>query len=191
MPLLRLLYMGRIVPSKGVHILLEALTKLCHEHQTPCHLDIVGPVESAYRDELFLMARSRRILDHVSIYDSLPYDDVPQCYRDHDMLIFPSTGIERFPLVILEGMACGLPIVATLTGGHREFLKDEQNCLICQPGDPNDLANKITLLVKNRNFRERIARAGMKTVKEEFSLDQILNQMEIFLYEASDKQAFS
>lgn len=190
MPCLRLLYVGRIVASKGIHVLVEALVRLWNEPAIPCHLDIIGPVQDlAYREKLIVMARSGGILDHISFHDPLPHDVVPQCYRDHDVLIFPSIGIERFPLVILEAMASGLPAITTFTGGHREFLKDGQTCLTCCPGDPGDLADKIALLAKNPSLTERLAYAGMNTVRQQFSLDQILNQMEVFLYEASHKPA--
>jgi glycosyltransferase involved in cell wall biosynthesis len=107
---------------------------------------------------------------------------MPQRYRDHDVLVFPSVGTERFPLVILEAMASGLAVVTTLTGGHDEFLKDGYNCLVCRTGDARHLSEQLRTLARDSGLRARIAAAGMMTVRQNFDLGQNRISMETFLY---------
>jgi glycosyltransferase involved in cell wall biosynthesis len=185
---LRLLYVGLVHPCKGVHIVLESLDRLWNQLRIPCHLDIVGPARDAiYRDRLIALARSRGISDRVSFCGPVPFKDIPQCYRDHDVLVFSSVEFERFPLVILEAMASGLVVVSTLTGGHREYLHHGRNCLICRPGDPIDLTDRLATLARHPHLREKIAHAGMSTVRREFGMDRTLDQMEAFLRQVSEK----
>src|SRR5262249_44804213 len=76
-----------------------------------------------------------------------------------DLLMVPSR-LEGFPTVILEGMAAGLPIVATRVGGIPERLTDGENALLCPPNDVRALAVAIERLRADEVLRNRLAAAG-------------------------------
>jgi glycosyltransferase involved in cell wall biosynthesis len=142
----------------------------------------VGPVEDVpYAQELTASVHSSGLSDRITFRGPIAHDDLPQCYREHDILVFPSIGIERFPLVIVEAMASGLPIVTTLTGGQSDFLVDEKNCLVFRPGDAQHLAQRLRLLLDDIGLRADIASAGAETVRTRLSLEQTCSQMEEFL----------
>jgi glycosyltransferase involved in cell wall biosynthesis len=177
----RLLFAGRIGREKGVHVLIEALAQL--DRASPAWtLDIVGPIEEeAYATELRDRARASGISEQVHFAGALPHDELPACYRDHDVLVFPSVGIERFPLVIVEAMACGLPVVTTFTGGQDELLTDGQDCLAARAADPKHLATLLSRLLGDDSFRRNLGAAGLETVRRKLSLDESCDQMESFL----------
>jgi glycosyltransferase involved in cell wall biosynthesis len=180
---LRLLYVGRIDPFKGVHILVEAAANLLQESPNAYHLSLAGPVhDRPYLKRIVDIVESAGISHTVTFLGPLENEDMPQRYRDHDVLVFPSVGTERFPLVILEAMASGLAVVTTLTGGHDEFLKDGYNCLVCRTGDARHLSEQLRTLARDSGLRARIAAAGMMTVRQNFDLGQNRISMETFLY---------
>lgn len=178
----RLLFVGRIQPLKGLHVLIEALSGDLGHCRTPWTLDVVGPVEDvAYAEEVTASAHSAGLSDRIAFLGPIAHDDLAQCYRDHDILVFPSIGTERFPLVIVEAMASGLPIVTTLTGGQDDFLVDAKNCLVFRPGDAQHLAQRLRLLLDDTGLRTDIASAGAETVRTRLSLEETCSQMEEFL----------
>src|SRR5690606_7586304 len=96
-----------------------------------------------------------------------------------------------FSRMVLEGMISGLVVVATPTGGTIEILEDGENGLLFTPGDPEDLARKITLLVEDPHLRQKLGNAGRQTVIERFTVTRMMDEIENFLkevaYPPSDK----
>jgi len=183
---LRLLCIGRIEAAKGQHLVVDALAELRPHHPSAFHLDIVGPVGDAdYRDQLVTTITSKGLSDCISILDPVSYDDAPDCYRAHDVLVFPSVGPERFPLVILEAMATGLAVISTLTGGHREVLEHERNSLVVRSPDTAELARQLDRLAREPDLRARIAQAGMETVRPEYGLEAKRDEIAALLTEVS------
>ncbi|MEY2423396.1 MAG: glycogen synthase [Acidimicrobiaceae bacterium] len=167
----RLLYVGRLDPSKGVDTLLEALTRLPDR----ARLDVVGPPEVAHLDRLHALAARLGLADRVT-FDAVPRSDLAARYRAADACVFPSEWDEPFGLVPLEAMACNTPVIATGTGGSAEYLVDEANCLLFPPGDPQALAAALTRLADDRALRDRMVSAGLVTANE-FTADRFAAQL--------------
>lgn len=175
----RILFAGRIEPLKGVEVLVRALATLGDRAWV---LDLVGPVVWApYRAELEALIAREGLGGRVRLPGALDAEDMAACYLDHDLLVFPSTGTERLPLVVIEAMACALPVVSTLTGGHAEFLEHERNCLVVRPGDVDDLAAALARMIGDAGLRARLGDAGAADVRARFDAPAVHAQMERLL----------
>ena len=130
----RLLFVGRLVPYKGVDVLIRALARL---HSAP---PLVVAGDGPQRRKLESLARSLgvdvRFLGHV------PDADLPALYRGARLTILPSVNQqEAFGIALVESMACGTPVVASDLPGVAETARS--GGLVARPGDPEDLSQKI------------------------------------------------
>jgi len=110
---------------------------------------------------------------------------MPGLLRNFDVLLVTSTWAEPFARVVLEGMISGLVVVATSTGGTTEIVLDNENGLLFTPGDPEDLAQKIIRLMNDPELRKRLALAGKQTIKENFTITKMMDEVEGFLQEVA------
>jgi glycosyltransferase involved in cell wall biosynthesis len=97
-------------------------------------------------------------------------------YRAADVLVFPSVWDEPFGLVPIEAMACGVPVVASGTGGSSEFLADGTNCVLFTRGDHDSLAAALMRLAESTDLRERVVAGGFDTA-ERLTADRYAGQL--------------
>lgn len=156
----RLLFAGRIDPSKGVGDAIAALAALPEE----VTLSIAGPVTVPGHDgELRAAAARAGVGARVRWLGELTRPDLVGAFAEHDVLVYPSREPESFGLGILEGQAAGLIAVTSAPGGPREFLVDGDNCLLHEPGDAAGLASAIRRLLDDAALAERLRRGGRET----------------------------
>jgi glycosyltransferase involved in cell wall biosynthesis len=155
----RMLCVGRQEDRKGTHVAVEALTYL----PADTGLEICGPGDSTYLDRLAQLARPYG--DRVT-FGTSSRDELREHYRAADVFLFPVTWDEPFGLVPVEAMACGVPVIATGTGGSAEFLIDGRNCLIVPRSDPQALAAAVRRLATDEPLRERLREGGFVTASE-------------------------
>lgn len=168
----RLLYVGRVVPTKGVATAIKALPLLPAE----AHLDVDGYGAPEMLEELTALATRLGVSDRVTFTRS-PRAALSDRYRAADVVLFPSEWAEPFGLVPLEAMARGTPVVATGTGGSGEFLHDDVNCLLFPPGDAAALARGVRRLGEDSDLRRRIAEGGTRTASE-MTIDRYAERLE-------------
>jgi glycosyltransferase involved in cell wall biosynthesis len=102
--------------------------------------------------------------------------DIPQLLSGIDISVL-STHFEGFPLVILEAMAQGTPVIATAVGGVTEIIVDQDTGLLHRPSDDADLATKIVTLLSDRALAERLALAGRRLVEERFTIQRFASSI--------------
>ncbi|MEW6159100.1 MAG: glycosyltransferase family 4 protein [Verrucomicrobiota bacterium] len=177
-PVRRLLFVGRLAADKGVMTALRAMA--CLGETEKLHLNLYGRGEPGYENQLrsFAMAHRLRVEFHCTTQA-----EMPRIYREHDVLIFPSEWEEPFALTPLEAMACGLPVVATTTGGSAELFRHEENALTFKAGDFEELAHRIRQMVSQHSLRARVASTGFCEVRQRFSEPVIVDQIEHYLRE--------
>ena len=167
----RLLAVGRVEPRKGFTAAVQALTTL-----PDATLQIVGPDDGQHRQQLADLARELGVRARVSFATS-PRRELRKVYESADTLLFTSAWEEPFGLVPVEAMACGVPVVAAATGGAREYLVDEVNCLVVPPRDPAALADAVNRLAGHPALRASLVRGGLTTAAE-FSVDKLADVLE-------------
>jgi len=133
-------------PRKGVEVLLYALA-LLRRDGLPVRLRAVGPWETA-EYETGLKARARRLgVEDLVDWTGFAADVGAELAR-MDLFVLPSLFGEGLPMVVLEAMAAGVPVVATDVEGVPEAVRDGVDGLVARPGDPHDLARCIAHVVR-------------------------------------------
>jgi glycosyltransferase involved in cell wall biosynthesis len=162
---LRLIAVGRLSAEKGIAGLLEALS-LMHPEQRPA-LVIVG--DGPMRDELDMMVERLGLRKLVTFLGRLPEPDTLAEIARNDVLVLPSF-MEGLPIVLMEAMALGKPVVATRVAGIPELVTDGENGLLFTPSHWSELANKLSILVSDQGLRQRLGRSGPQRIAREFDV---------------------
>jgi glycogen synthase len=174
---LRLLYLGRVRPDKGVHTIIEAVEEALR-NDILVSLDIVGFGIPEYIEGLHQFVNRSNLQSVVSIKPGVPRAQIPDLLSTYHALVFPSVWEEPFARTVLEAMAAGLVVVGTTTGGTGEILVENKTGLTFPVGDAQALSQQIIRLAQDPFLRENLAAAGQKCVEENFSFNRMVNEME-------------
>ncbi len=160
------LFIGRLVPFKGVDFLLRAL-----ELVPDLRLDIVG--DGPERNRLKTLADALAVTGRVKFWGEYPDEDLPRRMADADFLVLPSvTTEEMFGMVLLEAMAAGRPVITTaVPSGVREVNEAGVTGLEVPIRDVEALANAMRTLAENAELRAQMGAAGKARVLERFTVD--------------------
>jgi glycosyltransferase involved in cell wall biosynthesis len=154
---------GRLSPEKGQAILLEAAAKVLADHPGARFL-LVG--DGPTRGELAALAESLGIASAVMLCGNR--GDIENIYAVADLVTIPST-TEGLPVVLLEAMAAGTPVVATRVGAIPTVTEGGTAAVLVDPGDPAGLAEGIGRVLGDARLRERMTTAASRRVRETYS----------------------
>jgi glycosyltransferase involved in cell wall biosynthesis len=192
----RLLFVGRVSPDKGVHVLLDAVSRLAPDHPD-LELDLVGDEALPPLDMQILIDEQERVRALARFYRPEGYlgplvaglpagvaervrhktwigrEELPSLYRSSGMLILPSVWEEPFGIPLVEAMASGLPVVATRVGGIPEVVEHGVTGLLVPPDRPDALADAISELLAYPERARELGRAGRRRAEERFSWDGV------------------
>jgi teichuronic acid biosynthesis glycosyltransferase TuaC len=159
--------LGRLAWQKGVRELLEAFEQVAASHPRAWLLFVGdGPARSALEER----SRALDLHERVHFAGGCPHEQVPQWLAAADVFAFPSYK-EGLPNVILEAMACGVPIIATDVGGVSEAV-GEEGALFVPPRDIPALAQAMDRLLCSPEVGEHLASRGLRRVRTQFSWRQ-------------------
>ena len=162
-----LIFAGRIVPEKGLGVLIEALGKL---QDTDWRLTVCGT--GSGKDVMPLVARARQLGIDSRIDWKGHVDNVIDEFAQADVAIAPSIWREPFGLTILEAMSQGLPVITTDNGAQREFMKDGADGILVPPSNPTALAAAISRLVSDPALRADMGRHACDPYTARLSYDR-------------------
>lgn len=196
----RILFVGRLSPDKGVHILIDAFEKIIRIYPQ-AELKIIGPwamiprsfcishsTENSVRDlcafytrEPYVEQLRDRITPgaraHVEITGVISRDELVRMYQSSDVLVLPSIYPEGFGIPIVEAAACQVPAVVTSRGGMPEVVEDGETGLICEAGNADSLADAILTLLNDESLRRSMGRAAFERTARLFTWDQITQSL--------------
>jgi glycogen(starch) synthase len=176
---LRLLFVGQVIPHKGANTAIQALKHMRDSGADSVSLTVAGgSVIPSYVQSIQTLVRELGLEDSVTFTGGLPREAVRDLYASHDVLIFPSVWDEPFSITLLEAMASGLGVVATLTGGTGEILRDGVNALAFPKEDAATCARQTLRLIRDTKLLEQIRLAARRTVESECSLDSMVDRIE-------------
>lgn len=178
-------HFSRLSPWKGQHILIEAL-KDCPDNVVAI---LVGDAlfgEQDYADQLHRQVKNLGLEDRVKFLGFR--SDIPQLMAACDLIAHTSTAPEPFGRVIVEGMLCGVPVVAAAAGGAAEIIESSKTGWLSPPGDVQALVTTIRCCHDDPATARVIAQAGYKNARERFSLETTLAQIDQVLHNSVYRQ---
>lgn len=150
---------------KGLSILIKALILLPNNNWS---LKVVGEGDrrETYEKEISAAGLGYKIKFLGNVSDK----ELPIVYREADVFVLPSINKnEAFGLVLLEAMACGLPVLASCLPGVRSVFNDGIEGMLARPGDAQDLSDKIKKLLDNNKMRHSMGQAGRELVEKKYT----------------------
>jgi len=161
----RLLYIGRLVPGKGLDILLDAL-RLVMKSRPLAELDIIGkgPLDGLLRKRVAALGLNQKVHFH----GGLPHSRLCQHLRNASALVVPSVTAEGFGLVIAEAFAAQVPVVAAESGGIGNLIAHNQNGLLARPSCATSLARQINRLLADPKLRRRLVKTAWQRCQQDF-----------------------
>ena len=178
---LSLVYVGLLVPHKGVHTAVEALSQLPRESLARVRLTILGSGHPDYERQLRELVAARELSPNVTFVDPIPRAELPRFLADHHVLVMPSIWEEPLALIMQEGLASGLVVVGSATGGTTEIIRDGENGLLFGPGDSARLAEHIGRLASEPKLCDSLGRSGQQTATSTFALRRMVDDIEAYL----------
>jgi len=171
----RIVSVGRLVPKKGMDVLVRAIAQLAGQGM-PVLCDIIG--EGPERRRLEAMTGELGVESLVRLRGALAPPDARRALAKADVVALacvrsPNGDMDGIPVALMEGMAAGRPVVSTTISGIPELITDGDSGLLVEPGDPGSLAAAIRRLLEEPSLAARLAAAGARVVEERF--DQATN----------------
>ena len=172
---LRCLYAGQISPDRGLHTVIEAIGHMDFGHRSRLRLSIAGHSTSAYFTDIKARVAALGLTETVAFLGQIPHEQMPGLYKQHHVLVFPSTREEGLPLTMIEAMLSGCAVVTTGSGGAME-VATLADLPVFPKNNSAALSHLITQLVTHREQVPEIASRGQKIALQEFSLDRMMRR---------------
>jgi len=183
---LRILLVGILRESKGVLVLVEACAKLLAKG-IPIQVEVMG---QWYSNEFKALLTKRidelKLGNYVRFLGVVTGPDKFVHYRNADVFCFPSFfNCEAFPVVVLEAMGCGLPVVSTRWRGIPTMVDEGETGFLVEPHDASAVAERLTALAYDASLRESMGLAGRSKFERNYSIARHASRMRHMLLETA------
>ena len=176
---MRIISIARLVKEKGLEYAIKAIAILAAKNPgLKIKYEIIG--EGSLRDRLQALAAEEGLAETITFAGGMDQDYISSRLAESDIFLLSSVE-EALSVALMEALASGLPAVATKVGGVPEVVKDDESGYLVQPGDPEAMAEKLDILVKNPGMRREMGLAGRKSVEEKYDIRK-LNERLVELY---------
>jgi glycosyltransferase involved in cell wall biosynthesis len=156
------LYMSNFFPGKGHRDLVEAIPAVAAVYPS-LQVKLAGEwVSDEEREEVLAEIARRGLDERVRFLSSVTGLRKAELFRGARIFVFPPTGVEGQPVVILEAMSYGLPVITTPLGGIRDTVVENETALYVPPGRPAALSAAILRLLEDEPLRARLGEAGKR-----------------------------
>lgn len=163
-----ILFAGRLVKEKGVHVLLDAM-RLLQERGIAARCLVVGSTRfGGSKPDNYVRKLQRNAPSNVEFLGYKSGAELAQIFRDSDIYAAPSVWNDPFPLAILEALASGLPVVASRRGGMPEAFKDGGGILV-NSGSAAELADAFQRILTDEPFRQLLAQQARASFLKNFT----------------------
>ena len=180
----QILSVGYLIERKGFEYLIRAMPLVLEKHKQ-ARLKIVGsgPLESKLKELIYELDLG----DEVEIVKNVSDEELLMIYNSSDLFVLPSIvdsqgNTEGLGVVLLEAMACGLPVMGSNVGGIPDIIRDGDTGILFTEKDSSMIAEKINLALENKSQMEKIATNGINAVKMKFSWDIIAKKYQIIFH---------
>ena len=153
---------------KGVEYLLQACAQLKINYK----LMVVGKGDLA--DDYKLQAKKLKIKDKVIFCTDVTNQDLPKYYNASDVVVLPSVDkSEAFGMVLVEGMACKKPVIASNLAGVRSVVEDGVNGILVEPKNEQELAFALEKILSDDELANTMGEAGLKKVQKRYEWEVV------------------
>ena len=159
-------YIGRFEKNKGIEILLAAFNELS---KAGYKINLVFRGEGKERKNIVDYSNKNNLKEKIIIED--PIVSEVDLFKGIDILVFPSTSLEGFGLVVLEAMNYGIPVVSSDFIKDNLLIENDNTGVYFRNGDHLDLTKKLELLIENKNLRHKIKSNARDRIKQKFNLE--------------------
>jgi glycosyltransferase involved in cell wall biosynthesis len=169
-----ILSVRRLVYKNGLDTLIESAPLVAKNH--PDALFVVagkGPSRKLIEDRI----KELRIQNNVKLAGFVPDEQLPVYYDAADIFMLPSASGEGLPLVLLEAMACGLPVIATAVGGTPEIIEHMKNGVLVPPINPQAIAEALSKLL-SEGLGPALGVEARRTVEDRFTWEKNVSQLQ-------------
>ena len=169
----KILFLSNMIRSKGVSVLVDACRRL-KERGIAFRCSLVGALSADYPGDSLMTEIREKGLEGCVSYDGPRYGDEKwKAFSQADVFAFPTFyPDECFPLVVLEAMGAGLPVVTTTEGALPEMIREGEDGFICPKQDPGALADALARLLSDPVLRTRMGESGRTRYETAFTLDR-------------------
>jgi len=178
---IKLLFLSNLISSKGLLVLLKAC-RILKEKDLDFSLTIIGAEGDISFDKLRSEAILLGVYDNIKILGPKYGNDKHTFLNNSDILVFP-TFFDCFPLVLIEGMQFGLPIVSTFEGAIPEIVDDGINGFLVNQKDVNSLAEKLETLIRDDDLRKSMREASRRKFMKYYTLDKFKESIKKVIHE--------
>jgi glycosyltransferase involved in cell wall biosynthesis len=174
------LFFSNLIPEKGYLTCLKSAHNLIKNKNKNIKLIIAGnPTRKANNTIKNFMLAHPETEKHIEIKGAAYYDDKAKLFHEADLFIFPSRFTQEcMPLVILEAMSIGLPVIASNIGAIPEMVTDNRNGFLIPPGNDDKLSEKIEYLLENRELIKQFGEESFIMYNEKFTQNHFLDNIE-------------
>jgi glycosyltransferase involved in cell wall biosynthesis len=158
------LYIGRLSKEKGLPTLLQAWSSL----RSRIPLEIVG--DGPERETLEAQARSAG--DQIAFRGRISHQAALASTKRAKLLILPSECYENFPMSIVEAFACGTPVICSRLGGMEQLVNDHRTGLLFEPGNAEDLAQKVDWALRHPEDLAEMGREARREFEEKYTAEK-------------------
>jgi glycosyltransferase involved in cell wall biosynthesis len=176
---LRLLFVGNLIPRKGLHTLLEALQQI---PKGACELSVVGSqtVDPVYAQAIQRQIEQADLAGQVRLLGALSQEELVNLLRSHQVLVVPSS-YEGYGIVYLEGMGFGLPAIGATAGAAGEIITEGIDGYLIPPQDSRALAERLIGLSQDRLRLREMSLAARRRYQAQPTWNQTAGQIRGFL----------
>ena len=169
---------GRVGLWKGQELFLRAAQRIAARERRARFVLVGGTLPGMGHQ----LQRLRALAQETGLGDKVVVEgfrhDMPQVYAAMDIFVLPSLRPDPFPIVVLEAMASGLPVVASGHGGAREMVIEGETGFLFPSGDADALADRVLRLLRDAPLRQRLGEAGRRRVIATFGLDRFVRRFQ-------------
>jgi len=166
-----LLFLSNLIETKGVYDLLEACAIL-KKNDVNYHCTFIGGESDITKKDFFEKVKNLDLSDNVDFIGKKFGNDKINAFNNADIFVFPTFyPKECFPLVILEAMSAGLPVISTFEGGIPDIIDNGVNGFLVEQQNVEALAKQMEELLINQLLRKEMGNSGRKKFESEFELN--------------------